>query len=251
MNLFPMRRACVLLALIVTGIPLLHADSAAREIVSRVDTDRQPRTTRSEMTLRVYADAQSDRVSREFKLLTMTRGDEESYTEFLSPTNIAGIRLLQTRDTMLVFFPSTGRVRSITGRARTGSVGGVGGDFTYEDIDAAPLGERFTDFELIDETEARWRISAVPAASGSAYDRVVLYIDKGRTAVVQIDYYVAGEQVKRMETTGFTSVVGRSVPTEFSMINLKAGSRSVLQIDDLEWNILLRDRFFNPDQFHR
>ncbi len=251
MSLFPLRRVCVLLALIVTTVPLLHADSNAREIIRQVDTDRQPRTTRSEMTLRVYAGAQSDQVTREFTLLTMTRSDEESYTEFLSPANIAGIRLLQTKDTMRVFFPSTGRVRTVSGRARTGSVGGVGGDFTYEDIDAAPFGERFTDFELIDESESRWTISATPAVAGSAYDRVVLHIDRQRTAVARIDYFAAGEQVKQMETTGFTSVVGRSVPTEFSMVNLKADSRSVLRIDELEWNIFLRDRFFDPDRFHR
>ncbi len=251
MNGRPLRVIAMLLALAVTGPHLLHADESALDIITRVDTDRQPRTTRSEMTLRVYADAQSDRVSREFRLLTMTRNDQESYTEFLSPANIAGIRLLQTADTMLVFFPSTGRVRRITGRARTGSVGGVGGDFTYEDIDAAPLGERFTGFQLIDESATKWTICAVPVAEGSAYDRVVLHIDKNRAAVAQIDYYAGGEQVKRMETTGFTSVVGRSVPTEFSMVNLKADSRSVLRIDDLEWNIFLRDRHFDPDRFHR
>jgi uncharacterized protein (DUF2141 family) len=244
--------AAALLAIVLAGAPAAHgADSAALDIVRRLDSDEGPRTMRGEMTLRIYADAASDRVTRVVRLLTMTRRGAESYTEFLAPANIAGIRMLQTADTLLVYFPSTGRVRPITGRARTGSVGGVGGDFTYEDIDAASLQATYTDFRLVDDDARAWRISAVPLASGSAYERVTLHVEKNRHVVTRIDYFAGNEQVKRMDTTGFTSIVGRSVATEFTMVNLKAGSKSVLRIDDLEWNILLRDRLFDPNRFHQ
>ncbi len=244
--------AMALIAITLAGCPLVHAsEPAAMDIVRRLDANDGPRTMRGEMTLRIYADAAIDRVTREIRLLTMTRRSGESYTEFVSPAHVAGVRILQTAEKTLVFFPSTGRIRTISGRARTGSVGGVGGDFTYEDIDAASLQVTYTDFRLVGEDSRVWLISAAPLAPGSAYERVTLHVDKSRHVVVRIDYFAAGEQVKRMDTTGFTSVVGRTIATEFTMTNLKTGSKSVLRIDDLEWNIILRDRFFDPDRFHR
>ena len=250
-----MRRLVIAAALLVIvlagGAAVQAGEAAALDVIRRLDADEGPRTMRGEMTLQIYADAGTDRVTREVKLLTMTRRSGESYTEIVSPANIAGIRMLQTPDATLVYFPSTGRVRPIAGRARTGSIGGVGGDFTYEDIDAASLQATYTDFRLVGEDSRAWRISAVPLASGSAYERVTLHVDKSRHVVTRIDYFAEGEQVKQMDTTGFTSIVGRSIATEFTMTNLKTGSKSVLRIDDLEWNILLRDRYFDPDRFHR
>jgi hypothetical protein len=252
MNTRRLTIAATILAVVLIGGPVVQAvEAAALDIVQRLDANEGPRTMRGDMTLRVYADAASPQVTREVRLRTMTRRGGESYTEFLSPANVAGIRILQTAEQMLVYFPSTGRVRAISGRARTGSVGGVGGDFTYEDIDAASLQATYTDFRLVSEDSDAWRIAAVPSASGSAYDRVMLHIDKRRHVVVRIDYFAADEHIKRMDTTGFTPVVGRSIATEFTMTNLKTDSRSVLRIDNLEWNIILRDRFFDPEQFHR
>lgn len=247
------RRFAALIAILaaVTAVQTVSAQRSALDIVRELDEDRRPRTMRAEMTLRVYADAGSDRVTRELSLLSMTRGSDESYIEFRAPANIAGLRLLQTGDTMRVFFPSTGRVRVISGRARTGSVGGVGGDFTYEDIDAAPLRQIYTDFAIVGEDAQRWRISAVPISATSAYERVVISVDKQLMAVALVEYYAGGELAKRMETTRYTRIVGMSVGSEFTMTDLKANSRSVLLVDDLEWNVLLPARHFDPDRFHR
>ena len=87
-----------------------YSDEDALSIIRKVDEKQWIETSKSELSMFVFPDAQDEKTVREFKVLSYGRGTENSYMEFLSPRAIKGLKLLSKGDDQWVYFPSTGRV---------------------------------------------------------------------------------------------------------------------------------------------
>ena len=241
--------AVALLALSAIGA---HASSDSPEqIMRRVDEQRGPDTARSRMIMRIFNDADSDEYDREIRMESYSRGTTESLIEFVSPRNISGLRVLDLDGAIRVFFPSTGRVRNISGTAQSGSVGGVGGDFSYEDMGGAGFASDYRDFEMEDETSDTWIISGVPKDSDSQYSRLVFHVRKDNHVPVRIDYFKNGEQVKQLDAGRIRTIGDREVATDLTMHNYAENSRTAIRMQDVEWDIALSSDLFDPNRFHR
>ena len=238
------------LFLCVSAAPAF-ADNRAAEIMELVDEQRGPETARSRMTMRMYRSLDAQTHDREIRLLSFSRGIEDSMMEFVSPRNIAGLRVLDLSGAVRVFFPSTGRVRNIGSSGRSGSVGGVGGDFSYEDMGGSGFITDYGEFVLQSEDERRWIISGIPRDDDSQYTRLVFHIDRELFVPLQIDYFDGAQQVKRLEASGIQEVDGRNTATHLIMHNLQGDSRTEIRLHDVEWDIPLNPDLFHPNRFHR
>lgn len=236
------------LALATTN-PALADDPAA--IMARVDEQRRSDTRRATMVMRIYPEIDSNRGMRELGLLNLGRGVDESFIEFRAPRNIAGLRVLDLDGAVRVFFPSTGRVRNISGRARQGSVGGVGGDFTYEDMGGAGFATDYTDFQMEGSDGQGWVISGRPRARDSAYDRLVFHIARDTLVPLRIDYMSGGQQAKQLEARNIRQVGGRHVAMHLIMRNYAEGSRTEIHTESIEWDVPVDAARFHPNRFHR
>ena len=227
------------------------ANDSPAEIMERVDEQRGPDTSRARMIMRIFNDADSSDYDREIRMLSYGRGSEESLIEFVSPTNIRGLRVLDLDGAIRVFFPSTGRVRNISGTARGGSVGGVGGDFTYEDMGGAGFATDYGEFTMEDDSGDTWVISGVPTDDDSRYSRLVFHIDKERYVPVRIDYYENATQVKQLDAGRIQNIAGRYVATDLTMHNIAENSRTAIRMQDVAWDVSLDSDLFDPNRFHR
>ncbi|TVR93646.1 MAG: outer membrane lipoprotein-sorting protein [Spirochaetaceae bacterium] len=238
-------------ALLLSPVVSLAAISPS-EIMERVEEQRRSESSRSRMTMLVYPDANSERDVREFNIITYGRGQDDSYMEFVSPRSIQGLRVLDLDGATRVYFPSTGRVRNITGRSRSGSVGGVGGDFSYEDMGGGSLLETYGEFQLKEEQGDVYVVSAVPTDPDSSYSRVILYVDKDTYTTSRVEYFENGSEPSKVLTTSRVRVVsGRNVPTEMVMENLERRSRTVIRIHDIAFDGPVDARLFHPNRFYR
>lgn len=221
------------------------------EIMEMVDEQRSPETARSRMTMRIFRTLDAEVHDREIRIVTYARGMDESLMEFVTPRNIRGLKVLDAGGAIRVFFPSTGRVRNIGSSDRGGSVGGVGGDFSYEDMGGSGFTSDYGDFELISETAEIWQIAGVPLDKDSQYSRLVFWIDKKLHIPVRVDYYDGAKQVKQLEASQIEVIDGRNVATHLIMKNIERNSRTEIRLADVEWNIPLNDDLFHPNRFYR
>ena len=231
--------------------PVTAQRGNAEEVMREVDAQRGPETARSRMTMRIYDSLEASTHDREIRLLSYGRGVTDSHIEFVSPRSITGLRVLDLDGAIRVFFPSTGRVRNIGGAGRRGSVGGVGGDFSYEDMGGSGFINDYEQFRMEEKSASRWIISAVPRDSDSQYSRLVFHVQKENHVPVRIDYFENGTQVKRLEASRIQEISGRNVATHLVMFNMKEDSRTEIRMHDLEWDVPLSDDLFHPNRFHR
>ncbi len=237
--------------LLGVAVPVQAADLTAEQIMERVDEQRGPGTARSRMTMRIYPTLDSQEHQREIRLLSYSRGVSESLIEFAAPRSITGLRVLDIEGVVRVFFPSTGRVRNIGGSGRGGSVGGVGGDFSYEDMGGAGFMTDYHSFTIESHTSDRWVVTGIPRSDDSQYTRLVFHIDGTRFVPVQIDYHDAQGMVKQLEALRIETVGARNVATHLVMRNLRENSRTEIRMHDVEWEIPLPQDLFHPARFHR
>ncbi|TVQ37620.1 MAG: outer membrane lipoprotein-sorting protein [Spirochaetaceae bacterium] len=246
--------ACAVLPAVLWLAPAVPASAQSRsaeQVMREVDAQRGPETARSRMTMRIYNRLDADSHDREIRLLSYSRGVSDSLIEFVSPRSIAGLRVLDLDGAIRVFFPSTGRVRNIGGAGRRGSVGGVGGDFSYEDMGGSGFMNDYHQFRMQEETASRWVIAAVPRDADSQYSRLVFHVNRENFVPVRIDYFENGTQVKRLEASRVQKIEGRNVATHLVMFNMQEDSRTEIRMHDVEWDVPLSADLFHPNRFHR
>ncbi len=245
-------RQMMTVLIIIGGLTSVQlAAKTPYEIMQLVDEQRSPETARSRMTMRIFRTLDAEEHDREIRMITYARGVNESHMEFVTPRNIRGLRVLDSEGVIRVFFPSTGRVRNIGSGDRGGSVGGVGGDFSYEDMGGSGFTTDYGGFELVLESSDMWQISAMPLDENSHYSKLVFHIDKDLYIPIQIDYYSSSEMVKHLAASQIRQIDGRSVATHLIMKNFENNSRTEIRLADVEWNIPLEDDLFHPNRFYR
>jgi hypothetical protein len=228
------------------------ADEKAQAIVRRVDELERASTTKStmEMTIRP-ADGSAPRT---FSVQSYERGgeDELSHIEFTSPRSVRGLRILSKGSDSWVFFPSTGRVRKIAGSSRSGSVQGVGGDFSYDDLGGGAWADDY-DFVVLSEDAASWQLEGKRKAEDAAYDSVKLKIDKKLELPVLAGFAKdkEGGYYKELSFTGHRDFSGRIKPTEMIMKNLKKGSSTLVILKEAVFDLPLEDKLFDPSRFDK
>ena len=190
------------------------ADERGQAIVKRIDELEAVSTSRMRFEMSVYqADGGERRV---FVIESSERGNGDSLVNFAEPKTIRGLRILSSGSDSWVFFPSTGRVRKIAGSSRSGSVQGVGGDFSYEDLGAGSWASDY-DFDLANETDETWE----------------------------------GGFFKELAFNDYKDFSGKLSAATMEMRNTKTGSKTVVRLLEASFGIKLDDRLFDPARFDK
>lgn len=223
----------------------------ALTIVRAVDAKQHSDTSRSEMTMITYPDMRDPSARREFTVLSYSKGDDDSYTEFLEPRTIRGLRILGKGGDNWVYFPSTGRTRKIAGKSKKESVQGVGGDFSYEDLGGGKLETKY-DFRLVSESARAWVLEGLPKKPDSVYSKIVITVDKSSSLLAKVEYHTAEEgHYKDLVLTDVKVLGGRETATRMTMTNLKKESKTDVIIRTAEYDVPIDDKYFNPSRFNK
>jgi outer membrane lipoprotein-sorting protein len=180
---------------------------------------------------------------------------------FTEPADIegAGFLLIETGGSanMHLYMPELRKTRRITTQALRGSIYGT--DFSYEDFerlqgfDHGEQPEREADAEV--EGRAVFVLTAYPAPeSGSAYEKIVSYIDQERCVPLRAELYEPPGRLRKLLRVD-PSKVERSgeswVPTELVMQDLRDETETRLRLLDLKLGAELPDRTFRLESLER
>jgi hypothetical protein len=228
-----------------------QASGDALAIIRAVDAKQHSDTARQEMTMTTYPDARDDQNKREFTIKGYSKGDNDSYMEFLEPRSIRGLRILSRGDDNWVFFPSTGRTRKIAGKSKKESVQGVGGDFSYEDIGGGTYESKY-DFKLIKSDASSWTLEGRAKEADSVYSKVLLVADKATSLPLRMEFSSEGDgHYKDLAFSEVKVMGGRDTASRMTMLNLKKGSKTVVVIKAVEYDIAVDEKYFNPSRFDK
>ncbi len=226
------------------------ADERGQAIVKRIDELEAVSTSRMRFEMSVYpADGGERRV---FVIESSERGNGDSLVNFAEPKTIRGLRILSSGSDSWVFFPSTGRVRKIAGSSRSGSVQGVGGDFSYEDLGAGSWASDY-DFDLANETDETWELLGKSKGKGAVYEALSMTVSKKLELPLRVAFSSAKEGgfFKELAFNDYKDFSGKLSAATMEMRNTKTGSKTVVRLLEASFGIKLDDRLFDPARFDK
>jgi Outer membrane lipoprotein-sorting protein len=239
-----------LVTLLITAF-FLHADESAGEIIRKVDGNLSAATETAVLRMTVIDDISDPGSSRSFEADSIARGADDSVLVFREPRRMAGLSILSREDGQWVYFPSTGRVRKLSGAARKESVSGVGGDFSYEDLGGGNWGDTYS-FRLLGGTEECWTLEGVPTDREISYRRIEMEVGKADFLVRRIRFFTEGTEPEKILTVEeVRDFEGRRRPAVMTMENAAKKSRTRIEFLEMSFDHPLTDERFHPRLFFR
>jgi len=166
----------------------------------------------------------------------------------------AGVLLIEKQerrpDTFL-YLPELRMVRRVSSRAASSSLFGT--DFAYEDFErlvgmsADASRERAADTK-VDGREVYAVIGRPDPESGSAYERVVTFVDKETCVPLRTESYERGDELRKLLTADWSEVKREGtlwVPREQTMKDLRDETQTDFVIEQIKIDAKIHDKMFS------
>ena len=232
------------LALIcLLAAPLLADD--ARSLVAEAQKRAQAQSQRYEGTLEVFSSKRSVSAKRWVYERLGSAGQSKAVLRFTAPAEVKGVALLihnhaERASDQWMWTPATSRDRRIAFQDRRTRFFGT--DFTFEDLEERDVDKneyKMLGEESVDGADC-WKIEAAPKPeTHSQYTRMVIWLRKDNYVFARVECFVKNELVKRLNYSNIEKVQGVWSARQLEMNDIKAGSRTVLKLEKLEYNVTL------------
>ena len=246
------------------------AESDARSIMEQVDARDTGASSQGQSTM-VLIDKRGRERVRQLQNYTLEENDvDRGVSYFLSPADVKGTGYLSfdyedeaQEDDSWLYLPALSKVKRIAAGDKSGAF--MGSDFTYSDINGVNID--WYDYEIISESELvdgfeTWKILSTPkpefaeqVASETGYEKSHLWIRKDNYVQVQAQIWVSkGKRVKYFSAKELTEIDGIWTPLKLQMITTRNGKKehsTVLEIQNIEYNVALDGDLFSPNALQR
>jgi hypothetical protein len=250
-----MRPVVVALALVLA--PAAGHAQDARQIVQEVQKRSDAKSQRYEGLLQVF----NARGKTSDKRWTLERlgsyGQSRMVLRFTVPPEVKGVALLVVNhpdraSDQWMWTPSIERERRIALQDRSARFFGT--DFSFEDLEERDVDQY--EYSLLGEEpidgEASWKIQSIPKqAKSSQYTRSTVWVRKSNYTFARIDNYVKDQMVRRLDYADVANVQGIWTARRLEMTDLRTGSRTRLMLDQLQYNLPMRDEDFTLQALRR
>jgi outer membrane lipoprotein-sorting protein len=181
---------------------------------------------------------------------------EKQLSEYLSPADIKGQKILMTEDgdNIWMYNPETRRTRKLGSHMRKKKV--MGSDFTYEDQAGGKLTEKYTGVVLQEEEGGGvmcYVMELTPTPKGPSYDKIVAWIGKDDFVTRRVDYYQNGESepFKRLILEDIRLVGEKYVAHSMTMTNLEDTTETINIMTRVQFGVDLPDSIFESRNLER
>jgi len=233
-----------IIKLLVFAITLCADYPDGNELIRKVDDNMYSKTSISTSRMIVHG----RRGSRTMEIKSWAEGENQSFSEYLSPPRDAGTKMLKLKDKLWIYNPSSDRTIQISGHMLRQSM--MGSDLSYEDMmednelikiyNAEVTGE-----EIITERDC-WIVLLTSKVEDAAYHTQKVWIDKERYLPLREERF--GKSGKLLKTTEIKEVfkIGkRWYPKNMVFKDvLKKGKGTEFIIDSIEFNVKIPKTIF-------
>ncbi len=184
-------------------------------------------------------------------------GNSKTVLRFIAPPEVKGVALLivnhpDRASDQWMWTPAIGRERRIALQDR--STRFFGTDFSFEDLEERDV-DQF-EYKLSGEEDldgARcWRIEAAPKQTKtSQYSSLHIWIRKDNYVAAQVETFVKDQLARRLQYRQIEKVQGIWTARQLEMTDLRRKSRTVLKIENLQYNVPTKDEDFTLTALRR
>jgi len=229
----------------------------ARQIVEEVQRRSRTASQRYEGTLRVINTRgritdkrwQYDRIG--------SHGSSKAVLRFTAPPEVKGVALLivnhpDRASDQWMWTPAIQRERRIALQDRKTRFFGT--DFSFEDLEERDVDQyeyRMLGEEALDGVPC-WRIESRPRQSKSSqYDRSLLWVRKDHYVFWRSDNFSKDRLVRRVTYSELENVQNIWSSRTIQVADLGTGSRTVLRLEKLQYNLPMKDEAFTLQALRR
>jgi hypothetical protein len=172
-----------------------------------------------------------------------------------APPDVRGsaylIRERKSGDDSFVYLPERRNVHRISSEAISGSLFGT--DFTYEDFRylqkmAGQLGAKRLPDARVGQRAVFVLQALLPPKGGSAYQRVVFFVDQTTCVPLKIEFYEPGDRLRKVLKVDPGAISRESdlwVARSLTLRDLRDGTETRLVFEEIEVDVGLSDRLFS------
>jgi hypothetical protein len=233
------------------------AGQNARQIIEEVQRRARPASQRHEGWLRVI-DARSKVTEKRWLSERIgAYGDSKTVLRFTAPPEVKGVALLilnhpDRSSDQWMWTPAIARERRIALQDRATRFFGT--DFTFEDLEERDV-DQF-DYRLLGEETLEgdpcWKIESRPQQRKvSQYTSSIVWVRKSTYTLAQIENYKDERLVRRAKYRELEKVQGIWTARQIEMADLTRNSRTILRIENLKYNLPMRDENFTLQALRR
>jgi outer membrane lipoprotein-sorting protein len=258
------RVAALLGTLIASGAAAIPGNNASAQPVDArhiVETAQKRAAVSSQLYdgLLESRDASGRRTSE--KRWTFTRigsyGRSKAVIRFTTPPEVKGVALLivnhpDRASDQWMWTPAIERDRRIALQDR--STRFFGTDFSFEDLEERDVDQY--DYTLAGEETVDgvrcWKIQAVPRKSKSSqYTQTFTWIRKNDYVLARIESMIKDRVVRQLRYADIHSVQGIWTAREMTMTDLRRGTSTRLTLENIQFNVPLKDEDFTLQALRR
>jgi hypothetical protein len=242
-------------ALFAAAWPALAED--ARQVMEEAQKRTMASSQHYAGTLEVF-DAKG-KISR--KRWTFDRlgshGSSKSILRFTDPPEVKGVALLVVNhpdraSDQWMWTPAIQRDRRVALQDRSQRFFGT--DFSFEDLEERDVDQY--DFSMDGEESLNgapcWRIDATPRRTKvSQYAKSRVWVRKDNYAYQKVESYIRAEVVRVLNYTDIQNVQGIWTARTLEMTDLRRKSRTVLRLEELKYNLPMKEQDFTLQALRR
>lgn len=240
-----MKRTFLLMLLIVKVI-YVHGQNAT-EIVKKADEKvRGEESSISVMTMRIIRPSWERTVT--FK--NWSKGTRHSLVLIVAPAKEKGQSFLKIGNEMWNWNPTINRMIKLPPSML--AQGWMGSDVTNDDLlnessIVVDYNHKLVGNEKLSERDC-YKIELIPLENAPVvWGKILLWISKSDYLIIKSEYYDEdGYLVKTEIAYDIKTIGGRVIPTKYELIPAdKPGNKTILQLDEIIFNVPLQDSFFS------
>lgn len=246
-----MRKAAILFAALLPSMIFAMQPPSGDWILQKIDENigSDNKITQGKMIIH------GRRGSRTIESKSWIQGDDQSYTEYLSPPREKGTKMLKIGDELWTYSPSTDRTIRISGHMLRQSV--MGSDLSYEDLMEDRRLQNDYDAEVVGEENMGerpcWVLMLTAKKEDIAYHSRKIWVDKERFVTLREERYAkSGKLIKTTQVKEVRRINGRWIPMDIVFKDeLKAGEGTEFIIESIEFNADIPDYVFSKASLRR
>lgn len=236
----------ILLLILLLALWAVHVFPAqawsAEEILKKVDEVVNAPKDRQARIKVIIIDSQGKEEIRE--MLSYQKGSDHRLVKFTSPAEHRGIGFLSLpNEVMYLYLPAYGRTRRIASHVKNTKFAGT--DFTYEDMEAVRYSERWSSEWLKEEADSYVLELKPKAQTKTQYSKMIMWIRKENFYPLKVELYDRANRLSKLLTLDKVEKIGSYwVSRQMTMEDLKEKRKTVLELEEIKFDVGLSDEIF-------
>jgi outer membrane lipoprotein-sorting protein len=257
--------ALMLLGFAASGLARAESAQEILDHIKAVNDARQPADGVQHATMTIVDPGGATR-SRELAMFNKREpaGASKSLLFFLGPPDLRNVAVLtwsyrDKDDEQWIYFPETERVRRLSAQIAKDDLGDS--DFSYEDSklfeDLLRDWTKFGSATLVRQGDSVGGVSCTvldfhPSKADIPYGRLRMWLDRDDSTLRKMELYGHDDVLLKVLTVdGFSEVDKVPTPHRLEMDTVKRGSKTTLELSDVQYNRGLNDALFTQHQMQR